>query len=174
LFSKKEEPTRPVAPWEPTVDLAVARDVVLALASAPAAGDAQVRYAIAEFIRASGRPSLLEAIDLMQREPDVIHRPWIWLGAVIRDAATAGDDRLAAAGLFWACYWTSQLVPRMSGADFIGVELDPIPPAFKAVIAAEGIPAARRLPPDFAIVGDATGDILAGPLANAATTFLGI
>ena len=99
LFGKKDpEPAvPPPAPWTPTVDLATARPVLFALASAPASTDAQVRQAIAELIHVSGRPSLLEAIELLKHEPDVVHRPWIWLAAAIREAAAAGDNEVAAA-----------------------------------------------------------------------------
>ena len=173
LFKKKEAPAPPPT-WSPSFDLEKARQVVFALANAPISNDAQVRSAIAEFVRLSERPPLEKAVHLIQRDPDVLHRPWIWLAAVMQEASAKGDHHLAAAGLYWACYWTSDLVPRNNMGSFMELELDPIPGPRKAQIAALGVSAARELPPEFVIVGDATGQIQAGPLAESASVLLGV
>jgi hypothetical protein len=174
LFSKKEAPVPPAPAWSPKVDLAVAREIVFALAKAPISDDMQVRSAIAAFVRASERPPLEKALDLQRQEPEVLHRPWIWLAAVMREASAAGDNHLAAAALYWACYWTSNLVPRNNLGAFMELELDPIPGPRKAELAALGIASARQLAPDFVIVGNETGEIQAGPLADSAPEMLDV
>lgn len=173
LFKKREpEPASPS--WSPTVDLDAARPVVFALANAPVSNDAQVRSAIAQFVRLSGRPPVEEAIHTIQRDPDVLHRPWIWLAAVMQEASSKGDHHLAAAGLFWACYWTSNLVPRNNTGSFMELELDAIPEARRAEIAARGVLAARELPADFVVIGDHTGQVHAGLLAETANKMLSL
>jgi hypothetical protein len=172
LFKKPK--SEPRTAWVPTIDLAVARPAVFALANAPASGDVQVRAAVAEFVRLSERPSLEKALDLIRSDPDVLNRPWMWLTSVMNEADASGDHHLAAAGLFWACYWTSQLLPRMNLGSMIDIELDPIPESLRIGIASVGTSAARQLPPEFVVVGDESGNITAGPLAHSAAAMLGI
>lgn len=175
LFKKRQAEEVAASPaWAPTVDLATARPAVFALANAPVSNDMQVRSAIATFVRLGGRPPLEVMLHLIRTEPEVTYRPWIWLAAVMREAAAAGDDHLAAAGLYWACYWTSTLVPRNKLGDFLELELDPIPAPRKAELLSLGVASARQLPEDFVIVGDETGTVHAGPLADMASTQLGI
>ncbi len=169
--AKEESP--PTA-WAPPVDMSTARPVVFALANAPVSNDTQVRSAIAEFVRLSGKPPLDQALHLIRADPDIIHRPWIWLAAVMREAAAAGDHHLAAAALYWACYWTSDLVPRNNAGSFMELELDPIPAPRKAELFSLGIASASQLPEDFVIVGDETGQIHAGALTRQASTLLGV
>lgn len=174
LFKKRSDP-QPAAPtWSPTVNLETARPTVFALAKAPASSDVEVRSAIADFVRRSEKPSLERALDQIRTDPDCLHRPWIWLAAVMRDASAAGDDHLAAAALFWACYWTYTLVPRNNLGAFMELELDPIPTRWKKEILALGVASAERLPPDFVIIGDETGSIQAGPVAATAAAQLGV
>jgi hypothetical protein len=178
LFKKKRQDPPPEAPaWTPTVSLELARPVVFALANAPVSSDVQVRSAIASFVRLSERPSMDNphrfAAAYLQ-DPECIYRPWAWLAAVMRDAAAAGDHHLAAAGLFWACHWTSELVPRNNSASFMELELDPIPAHRKIEIHRLGVASAQQLPPDFLVVGDQTGSVHAGPLAELAAKQLGI
>lgn len=173
LFKKRESVV--AAPtWTPTINLHTSRPVVFALANAPVSNDGQVRSAIAQFVQMSERPPLEEAIHLIQRDPDVLHRPWIWLAAVMQEASAHGDHHLATAGLFWACYWTSVLVPRNNTGSFMELELDLIPVPRKAQIASLGVSAARELPADFVVVGDPTGQIHAGSLAESAPSLLGV
>jgi hypothetical protein len=175
LFKKRpaEQQSTPSS-WTPTVDLDTDRPVVFALANAPVSNDMQVRSAIAQFVRLSERPSLEQALNLIRTEPAVLHRPWIWLAAVMREATAAGDHHLATAGLYWACYWTNDLVPRNNLGSLMELELDPIPVPQKAELLALGLASASQLPEDFVIVGDETGQIHAGPLAQSAGALLGI
>jgi hypothetical protein len=170
---KKRQATPAGPTWTPTFDIDRARPVVVALANAPISNGGQVRPAIAEFVRLSERPPLEKAIRLIQGNPDVLHRPWIWLAAVMQEASAKGDHHLAAAGLFWACYWTSDW--RREQRPLVqDLELDPIPDPRKAQIAAVGVAAARELPPDFVVVDDSSGQIQAGPLAESASELLGV
>lgn len=171
---KKRQPETPAPAWVPTVDLVSARPVVFALANAPVSNDGQVRAAIAQFDRLSERPQLEQAIHLIGREPDILNRPWVWLAEVMRRAAAEGDHHLAAAGLFWACYWSSALVPKCGLGDFMEMELDPIPPHHKREIHAVGVASAAQLSEDFLVVGNQTGSVQAGPLAQQAAAQLGI
>ena len=161
--------------WTPTVDLATARPVVFALAYAPNSTDGQVRAAIAEFGRLSGsvngpdtNPHTIARLLSDDPKASFVHRPWIWLGAVARTAASRGDHHLAAACLFWAHYWTTTLVPRNNVSSFMELGLDPIPPALKAEILEIGMKSLAQLPEDFIIVGDDTGVVQAGPLLRLA------
>jgi hypothetical protein len=157
--------------WEPVVNLATARPVVFALAHAPVSNDAQVRLAVADFVRLSGRPSTEDAYAFagaLLADPEVVHRPWKWLIAVMRAANDAGDTHLPAAAMFWAVHWTAVLVPRFGLPDFVALDLDPIPAPLKAEIRAVGVAAVAQLPPDFVVVGDATGTIYAGGLEEIA------
>lgn len=174
LFKKRQDPPPATPAWSPTVNLESARPVVVALANTPTSNDGQVRSAIATFVRLSERPSLERALRLMRTDPDCLHRPWIWLAAAMRDAAAAGDHHMAAAGLFWACHWTSSLVPRNNVGSFMELELDPIPVHLKAEILSLGVASAQQLPPEFLIVGDETGSVQAGPLAANAAVQLGV
>lgn len=171
LFKKNDPP--PTPRWRPKVDLTTARPVVFALANAPVSNDGQVRSALADFRRLSERPPLEVAVGLIQNEPDVLDRPWIWLAAVMRVAADSGDDHLCAAALFWSCYWTSDLVPRNNLGGFMDLELDPISDQRKTEILSVGVGAARRLPAEFVVVGDESGKVLAGPLGDQAQAILG-
>lgn len=173
LFSKRA-PEPPVPAWAPNVDLTVARPAIFALAQAPASTDWQVRSAIAEFVRLSQRPSLERALNLIQRDPDVLNRPWIWLVAAMQKGSADGDHHVAVAGLYWACYWTSNLVPRNDLGGFIDLELDPIPVPNKKEILQAGLEAAGHLPSDFIVVGDETGQLPAGLIADTAQTMLGL
>lgn len=175
IFGKRQPASQP-EPWAPTVDMATAKPAVLALANAPVSNDAQVRAALANLARLSERPSPERAIMMIRAEPEVLDRPWIWLIAVMRQAAEAGDHHLAAAGLYWACYWTSSLVPKIGNSvgDYIDLELDPISQKYKADILALGVSSATQLPGDFTIVGNETGQIHAGPLAVQAQRMLGL
>src|SRR5579859_1242364 len=138
LFGRKESaPERPA--WTPRVDMTTARPAILALANAPASNDAQVRNAIEKFVRLSDRPQPERAIHLIRDDPEVLNRPWIWLAAVMRQASASGDYHLAAAGLFWACYWTSIIVPRSKLGDFLELELDPIPGPRRAELLTLGV-----------------------------------
>jgi hypothetical protein len=171
LFKKKPKASQPAAPsWSPHVDLPTARPVVFALANAPKSNDAQVRSAIADFVRLSERPSLERAL----HDPESLHRPWVWLAASMRQAAAADDHHMASAALFWACYWTSGLVPQLDLGAFVELELDPIPEQRKAEIQSLGVASAQQLPNDFVVVGDETGAIYAGSLAATAATQLGL
>ncbi len=175
IFKRRPAKDESLPPtWAPTVEISTARPVVFALANAPVSSDAQVRSAIAEFVRLSGKPPLEQAVHLIRTDPDVVHRPWIWLAAVMREAAAAGDHHLAAAALYWACYWTSSLVPRNNMASFIQLELDPIPAPRKAELLSLGIASASQLPEDFVIVGDETAQIHAGFLALNAGALIGV
>lgn len=179
LFKKKKrQVSQPMVPaWSPTVDLATARPAVFSLANAHVSNDMQVRAAIADFVRLSERPSTEDTYQFaaeLIRDPECTRRPWAWLAAVMRDASAAGDHHLAAAALSWACYWTSDLVPRNSMAEFIVLELDPIPEPRKAEILSLGVAAAKQLPVGFAVVGDEINSVRAGPLADKAATLLGL
>jgi hypothetical protein len=156
--------------------MATAKPAVFALANAPVSNDVQVRAALANLARLSERPSPERAIMMIRAEPEVLSRPWIWLIAVMRQAADAGDHHLAAAGLYWACYWTSSLVPKVGNSigDYMDLELDPISGKYKADILALGVSSASQLPGDFTIVGNETGQIQAGPLAVQAQRMLGL
>src|ERR1700736_3959209 len=112
LFRRKQLTWTSSPTWAPTVNMSSARPAVFALARAPVSNDAQVRAAIADFVRLSERPSLENALGLISTEPDVMNRPWIWLAGVMRQAEASADHHLAVAALYWACYWTSELVPR--------------------------------------------------------------
>src|ERR1019366_2880112 len=166
---KRRESEQPHATWIPAVVLSDARPVVFALANAPASDDAQVRAAVADFVRLSERPALERALELMRSDPDVLQRPWVWLAAVMAEASASGDNHLAAAGLFWACYWNSQLLPQRNLGAMLELELDPIPDPIKVEIASIGVSAAQQLAPGFVVVGDDSGRITAGPLADNAT-----
>lgn len=175
LFKKRPSEALPAPPaWVPTVDMTTARPVVFALAYAPASNDVEVRSAIGQFGRLSERPSFEEAFFLRRTDPDCLHRPWIWLAAVMREAAAGGDHHVAAAALYWACYWTYNLVPRNNVGSFIELGLDPIPTPRKAELASLGVASARQLPEDFVIVGDASATINAGFLAESAGAMLGV
>jgi hypothetical protein len=80
------------------------------------------------------------------------------------------------AALVWSCHWTSILVPRIgnNAAAYIELELDPIPRSLKEQILALGMASARQLPEDFVIVGDDTGQMCAGPIAEMAESLLGL
>jgi nitroreductase len=179
LFKKHHAPRPAEPPWSPTVDLATARPAIFALAMAPESNDAQVRSAVATFVRLSERPSTEDAYQvssLMRSDPEMtfLERPWMWLTAAMREAAAAEDHHLAAAALFWACYWTSNLVPRANLAVFMELRIDPIKPPLKAEILSLGVASAQELPSDFIVVGDATGSVLAGWLAESAAFMLDV
>ena len=163
----------PTDGWTPTVDLATARLVVFALANSPHAGAGQVREAISDLGRLSDRPDdPLEIAFQLGDDPDVVHRPWIWLRAVVLAAAADHDDHLVAAGLFWAFLWTTDVVPRANPLAFVELGLDPIPLGVMADILAIGIASLTRLPADFVIVGDETGAVHADALFDQASRMI--
>lgn len=176
--SNPTSPPKPAAPsWSPTVNMQTARPAVFALADAPASDAAQVRSAIATFVRLSEKPSMddpRQAAQAYMQDPECLHRPWVWLAAVMRQAAAASDHHTAVAALFWACYWTSDLVPRNNLGGLLELELDPIPERHKAEILSLGLASAHQLPADFLIVGDETGSVRAGWLADVAAAQLGL
>ena len=149
--------------------------MVFSLAHAMALNDVEVRAAIADMVRLSGRPPLARAVEMARDEPDVQRRPWIWLVAVMRQADKSGDYHLAVAALFWSIYWTATLVPKIENsnpATFAELELDPIPATLKAEIRALGLASASQLPEDFVIAGDHTGQVRVGDIAEFATSLL--
>jgi hypothetical protein len=174
IFDRRRTPPEAPPPYQPTVDMRTARPAVFALAYAMASNDTQVRAAIANLARLSGRPPLEQRDSMIQNEPGVLQRPWVWLAAVMRQAGDIDDYHLAAAALLWAVHWTAILVPRIGqdAAAFAELELDPIPPALKTEIRDLGIASARRLPPEFVIAGDDSGQVHAGQLAETAGTLL--
>ncbi|HEV7759037.1 MAG TPA: hypothetical protein VGO78_08605 [Acidimicrobiales bacterium] len=166
-------PTNDPDRWTPTVDLATARLVVFALANSPRAGEDQVRLAIAKLGRLSDRPDdPLEIAFQLGDDPDVVHRPWIWLRAVVLAAAADRDDHLVAAGLFWAFLWTTNFVPRGNPRSFVELGLDPIPLGLAVDILAIGIASLTRLPADFVIVGDETAVVHAHALFDQASRMI--
>ena len=91
--------------WTPVVDLGTARPLVFKLLELISTKDGQSAYTIVpEFSRLGGRPQLEEALHIIQTDPDCLHRPWIWLAEVQRQAIASGDDVLAAASLYWALH----------------------------------------------------------------------
>jgi hypothetical protein len=179
LFGRKKGLTSEVnrTHWAPRVDLNTARPAVFALANTPVSNDMQFHRAIADFVRLSGTPSSEDSYRFAQAlldDPKVTNRPWVWLSAVMREAAAADDNHLAAAGLFWACHWTSNIVPRNNSGGFVQLDLFPIPPETKEELLFLGVASARKLPEDFLIVGDETGQVHAGPLADLAGSQLGL
>ena len=54
------------------------------------------------------------------------------------------------------------------------MQVDPIPTDLKVDLHNCGVTSARQLPENFVIAGDASGQIMAGPLASAAASLLGI
>ena len=179
LFGRKKGLTSEVnkTPWAPKVDLNTARPAVFALAYTPVSNEMQFHRAIADFVHLSGTPSSEDAYRFAQAlldDPKVANRPWVWLAAVMREAAAAGDHHLAAAGLFWACHWTSNIVPRNNSGGFVQLDLFPIRPETKEELLSVGVASARQLPEDFLIVGDETGKVQAGPLADLARSQLSL
>jgi hypothetical protein len=173
IFGRRRSPQLGKPAWMPRVDMESARPAVFALADTPALADGQVRAAIAEFTRLAETVPLERAVALMQVEPDVTSRPWKWLVEVLRVAVERGDHHLAAAGLFWACYWTSSLVPRFNNVGFfMEVGVDPIPSALKSALLDNGLRSLNMLPDHFIIAGDATGQITAGWLKMQASDLL--
>lgn len=160
--------------WLPRVELQTAGPVIWGLANVPGQADADVRLAICRFVSLSEGLPPERAIHLMGTEPDVVHRPWVWLTAAMRAADAADDPALAAAGLYWATYWTSILAPRLALADFLDLGIDPIPVHLKTEIVEIGVAATEKLPPEQVIVGDDSGQILAGMLASTAARMMGI
>ncbi|MFE9169887.1 hypothetical protein ACFYNZ_10240 [Streptomyces kebangsaanensis] len=176
LFKKKgnEQTTAPA--WSPRVDLASAGPIVHALAQATASNDAQIRSAIAAQVRASDAPTDETVIAMnIQSDPTLVARPWIWLIAVQREAVAAGDHHLSAAALLWAGYFTHFLVPIYPRPIdvWFDTQLDLIPSDLKTEILALGTSSANQLPPDFAIVSDATGAFTAELLTTTAASWLG-
>jgi hypothetical protein len=160
--------------WRPAVDLATARPVVFALANSPRTSDDEVLVAISDLGRLSDRPDdPLEIAFQLGDDPDVVHRPWIWLRAVVLAAAADHDDHLVAAGLFWAFLWTTDVVPRGNPRAFVELGLDPIPLGVMADILAIGIASLTRLPADFVIVGDETAAVHADALFDQAFDMIG-
>jgi hypothetical protein len=114
----------------------------------------------------SGQGAFEDAMVIkLRHDPDVFSRPWIWLVAVMRQAAAAGDHHLVAAGLYWACYWSSNLAPRNNGQCLIQLELDEIADQQKAQILEVGVASARGLPANCVVMRDDTGRTEAGLLA---------
>jgi hypothetical protein len=174
LSDRHSSPTNDPGPWRPTVDLAMARPVVFALATLPRSSRGQVQLAISDFGRLSDRPAdPLEIAFLLGDDPDVVHRPWIWLRAVVLAAAADRDDHLVAAGLFWAFLWTTNLVPQGNPRSFVELGLDPIPVGLMVDILAIGIASLARLPGDFVIVGDETSAVHADALFHQAFDMIG-
>ena len=98
--------------------MTTARPAVFALADTPGVNEMQVLAAIQNFTRLAEAVPMERAVMLIAAEPDVVSRPWKWLLAVMREAAATGDHHLTVAGLYWACYWTSSLVPRNNNVAF--------------------------------------------------------
>ena len=173
IFGRRRS-LRPSEPtWAPGVSIETARPIVFALADAPGSNDSQVRAAIAEFRRLSDAVPLERAVALMDVEPDVVSRPWKWLAEVLRVSGERGDYHLAAAGLYWACYWTSGLVARNNSvAFFMDIGVDPISAAQKATLLDYGLQSLNMLPEAFVIAEDATGQITAGWLRKHASDLL--
>jgi hypothetical protein len=182
IFTRKAELDGEAPAWLPTVDMATARPVIFALANARAASDAETGAAIARFVSLSERPSTEQLFRLAgngaSHDPDsleqLLNRPWAWLAAAMRRAGLAGDHHLVLAGLFWACHWTSDLLPRnenLGALEELG--LCPIAPALKAEILALGMASADRVPADFVVARNQRGQLLAGSLALTAPALLG-
>lgn len=175
LFDRRKQvPRQAPLPHKKVIDLEEARPAVFALAYAPSLDDGQVRAAITNLARLSGRPTPVQIHALIRNEPDVLQRPWKWLTEVMRQAADSGDHHLAAAGLLWACHWTAILVPRIgrNWDTYMELELDPIDPAIKAEIYAIGSASINQLPKDFVLVGDSSGEMCAGDISEMAESLL--
>jgi hypothetical protein len=176
IFDRRPHAPQETLPaYQPIVDMRAARPAVFSLAHAMALNDAEVRAAIANLVRLSGRPSLARAVEMARVEPDVLDRPWIWLAAVMRQADKSGDYHLAVAALFWCTYWTAMMVPKIENsnpATFAELELDPIPAILKREIQVMGLASASQLPEDFVIAGDDTGRVNVGQIVELATTLL--
>lgn len=89
LFGRKKEPTSAGSEtyWTPKVDLNTARPAVFALANTPVSDYMQFCSAIGDFVDLSGTPSSEDAYRFARAladDPNVIHRPWVWLAAVMR------------------------------------------------------------------------------------------
>jgi hypothetical protein len=183
IFSPKRAPNAKDPAWTPTVDMAAARPTIFALANSPGGNDVENGAAIARFVQLSERPSTVQVIQLAAKAGNdrsrlieqTLNRPWTWLAAVMRQAGTAGDHHLVLAGLWWACYWTSDLLPRNNNISALDeLELCPIEPTLKAEILALGLASAGKLPENFVVAGDQTGQLLVGTLALAAPRLLGL
>jgi hypothetical protein len=183
IFARKPARDASAQVWAPTIDTVTARPVIFALASAPGLNDAQAGAAIAAFVRLSERPSTEQLLRLAANAGSsrdavirqALDRPWTWLAAVMRQAGSAGDHHLVLAAMFWACYWTSNLLPRnntLGALEELG--LSPIDTAIKKEILSLGKNSAEKLPEDFVVAGDETGQLLAGTLALAAPELLGL
>jgi hypothetical protein len=177
IFDRRKPAEHPAPPpYKPAIDMSTARPAVFALAFAPSSNDAQVRTAIANVARLSGRPAPMQVMAMIRTYPDALQRPWFWLVAVMRQAGETGDYHLAAAALVWSIHWSSILVPRIgnNAPAYLDLELDPIPRHIKEEILALGMASLSHLPEDFVIVGDETGQMRAGPIAEIAASALGL
>jgi hypothetical protein len=176
IFGRRRSPDQGEPQWVPNVDLEVARPVVFALADTPAMNDAQVRAALADFRRLAEAVPFERAVRLIEVEPDVVSRPWKWLIAAMRVAGARDEDHLVAAGLFWACYWTSSLVPLGNGnvGFFMELGIDPIPSEMKNEILRSSAPSVDHLPPQFIVAGEPSDGITADWLSTQAGKLLGV
>lgn len=180
------EPNAGVPVWSPTVDMRTARPVVFALADYPGGNDVRNYDAVTTFVRLSERPPtqrLLQIVaDTVAANPSygqgslieqLLNRPWNWLALVMWRAGSDGDHHLVLAGLWWACYWTSELLPRNNSIGALEEwGLCPIRPSLKTEILSLGIASASRLPENFVVAGDQTGQLLVGRLAQIAPEIL--
>jgi hypothetical protein len=182
LFNRQPVSNTRSPAWTPTVDMATAGPVVFALADYPSGNDARNAAALATFVRLSGRPSTEQLIKLIASAPSssrdsvtdqLLNRPWTWLAAVMRQAASAGDHHLVLMGLWWACYWTSDLLPRNNNIGALEeLGLCPIARSLKTEILSLGLASADQLPAEFVVAGDETGHLTAGKLADVAAALL--
>lgn len=166
-----EQPPPPA--WTPTVNVDTARPAVFALANAPASNDPQNRAAIAAWCSLSNAPRTPEEfVRVVGSNRNVMERVWYWLRAVSQSASESGDHHLVGACLFWTLYWVTDLQPLLRANREMEILVGDVPADARADIKRIGIDSMQALPPDFVIVGDETGKMEAGLLAETASKVL--
>ena len=94
--------------------------------------------------------------------PDATKRPWLWLAAVQREALAQGNVLLVARIALMTQYWSTQIAPLLTQADwFDGIVDNPSPGACAQIhtVAQQAVP---ELAADTVVLENATGAINAG------------
>lgn len=125
--------------------------------------DAGMRSFGVAFNRAGGFISDMNALDAVRDVgPDATKRPWFWLFAVEREAMAQGNVLLIAQIALMSQYWSTQIAPLLTTADWFDGIVDSPSESALAQIHTLALQAVPGLTSDTVVLKNATGAINAG------------
>lgn len=125
--------------------------------------DAGMRSFGVSFNRAGGFISDMNALDAVRDlGPEATKRPWFWLAAVEREALVHGNLLLIAQIALMSQYWSTQIAPLLTQADWFDGIVDSPSESARAQIHMVALQAVPELTADTVVLKNATGAINAG------------